>query len=112
MFYRFPFFAWLLRNGNEIGGSENKHESRNHESHQRRTMIRYGTILYANWNLLKTWYNTFICTRKVDTHKYRRSMKSSMERITQIYSSTQEKHKNTNKILAIETSLSITHVYQ
>jgi hypothetical protein len=51
--------------------------------------------------------------RKVlDAHKYRGSLKSLIESITQIYSSTQGEHKNTNKTLAIEASLSITHVYQ
>ena len=47
-----------------------------------------------------------------DAHKYRRSLKSSMGSITQIYSSTQGDHKNTSKTLAIEASLSITPVYQ
>jgi hypothetical protein len=51
--------------------------------------------------------------RKVlDAHKYRGSLKSSMESITQIYSSTQGEHKNINKTLEIEASLSITLVYQ
>jgi hypothetical protein len=35
-----------------------------------------------------------------------------MGSITQIYSSTHGEHKNTNKNLAIEASLSITPVYQ
>jgi hypothetical protein len=35
-----------------------------------------------------------------------------MGNITQIYSSTQREHKNINKTLAIEASLSITPVYQ
>jgi hypothetical protein len=52
-------------------------------------------------------------TRKVlDAHKYRGSLKSLMESITQIYSLTQGEHKNINKTLAIEASLSITPVYQ
>jgi hypothetical protein len=48
----------------------------------------------------------------LDTLKYRGSLKSSMGSITQIYSSTQGEHKNINKNLAIEVSLSITPVYQ
>ena len=47
-----------------------------------------------------------------DTHKYRGSLKSSLGSITQIYSSTRWEHKNTNKTLAIEASLSTTHIYQ
>jgi hypothetical protein len=35
-----------------------------------------------------------------------------MGSITQIYSSTQGEHKNINKTLAIEASISITPVYQ
>jgi hypothetical protein len=35
-----------------------------------------------------------------------------MGSVTQIYSSTQREHKNINKTLAIEASLSITLVYQ
>ena len=35
-----------------------------------------------------------------------------MGSITQIYSSTQEEHKNTSKTLSIEASLPITPVYQ
>jgi hypothetical protein len=51
--------------------------------------------------------------RKVlDAHKYRGSLKSLLRSITQIYSSTQGEHKNINKTLGIEASLSITHVYQ
>ena len=50
--------------------------------------------------------------RGTDAHKYRGSLKSSMGSITQIYSSTQGEHKNTSKTLAIEVSLSTTHVYQ
>ena len=48
----------------------------------------------------------------LDAHKYRGSLKSLMGSITQIYSSIQGEHKNTNKTLAIETSLSTTPVYQ
>jgi hypothetical protein len=48
----------------------------------------------------------------LDAHKYRGSLKSLMGSITQIYSSTQGEHKNTNKTLAIEASPSITPVYQ
>ncbi len=48
----------------------------------------------------------------LDALKCKGSLKSSMGSITQIYSSTQGEHKNTNKTLAIETSLSTTPVYQ
>jgi hypothetical protein len=48
----------------------------------------------------------------IDAHKYRGSLKSSMGSITQIYSLTQGEHKNIYKTLAIEASLSTTHVYQ
>jgi hypothetical protein len=47
-----------------------------------------------------------------DAHQDMGSMKSSMGSITQIYSLTQREHKNTSKTLAIEASLSTTHVYQ
>jgi hypothetical protein len=51
--------------------------------------------------------------RKVlDANKYRGSLKSSMGSITLIYSLTQGEHKNINKTLAIEASLSITPVYE
>ena len=47
-----------------------------------------------------------------DAHKYRGLLKSSLGSITQIYSSTRWEHKNINKTLAIEASLSTTPVYQ
>ena len=47
-----------------------------------------------------------------DAHKYRGSLKSSLGSITQIYSSTRWEHKNIDKTLAIEASLSTTPVYQ
>ena len=50
--------------------------------------------------------------RGIDAHKYRGSLKSSLGSITQIYSLTRWEHKNTNKTLAIEASLSTTPVYQ
>jgi hypothetical protein len=50
--------------------------------------------------------------RVLDAHKYGGSLKSLIESITQIYSSTQGENKNINKTLAIEASLSITPVYQ
>ena len=47
-----------------------------------------------------------------DAHKYRGSLKSSLGSITQSYSSARWEHKNINKTLAIEASLSTTPVYQ
>jgi hypothetical protein len=47
-----------------------------------------------------------------DAHKYRVLLKSLMGSITQTYSLTQGEHKNINKTLAIDASLSITPVYQ
>ena len=54
------------------------------------------------------------CTRRwdPDAHKYRGSLKSSLGSITKIYSSTRWEHKNIDKTLAIEVSLSTTPVYQ
>jgi hypothetical protein len=63
---------------------------------------------------MKTWlelYQAHVCI--YDTHKYKGSLKSLMGSITQIYSSTQgEQTRNISKTLAIETSVSTTHVYQ
>jgi hypothetical protein len=53
-----------------------------------------------------------IARKVLDAHKYWGSLKSLMGSVTQIYSSTEGEHKNINKTLAIEASLSITHVYQ